>query len=191
MKDRELLPYDSELEKTELDLDYLLRNWKGNTSRSNLKNLHVLDLASGSEQSRYIFTTWIPYFSRICNHHGAHVLAIDIQPQTKTEKFPWIQQDLVNVVLNRGLQNLPILERTRFDIIHSSNFVGMNYCPRLLSQLTYLGISMDEFEVRLIHQSGILLKEGGVMTLDIPNPFSSNPILYTKTQGSIVDLKIN
>jgi len=185
---------DCEADGAVLILDTILRKWKGSdASREMLRTMRVLDLASGSGDSHTIFTTWYPHFSRLCATHGADVVAIDINPQKGDDKtmFTWAQADLVDVVLNQGLQNLQILKERKFDLIHSANFVGRNYYPELLFQLNERGVTMKRFEDNFLEQAGALLAEDGVMTIDTQDPCalsSFQSIFYTKKQDAIIPL---
>jgi len=183
-----------EAERAVLMLESILRRWKGgDTSRDILRTMRVLDLASGSGESHGMLTTWYPHFSRICAAHGADVVAIDINPQKGDDKtmFTWAQVDLVDVVLNQGLQSLQILKERKFDLIHSANFVGRNYYPELLSQLNERGVTMRQFENNFLEQAGTLLAEDGMMTIDTQDTrisFLFQSILYTKKQDVIIPL---
>lgn len=170
-------------------LEEILKVWKNTQDFSVLKNLKVLDLASGAGTSHDNIGSWDPHFSRICALSGAKVIAIDLCPQTAKDLklFKGLTQNLVVAVVENRLHKLPILKNKKFDLIHSSNFIGFNAPPQLEKQLSAIGISQSEFDKMLFDQASKLLAKNGLMMLDIrDNRFDR--VFHTNKQGIIVPL---
>ncbi len=183
------LPIDTIIGLSEAgkDLNLLL----GNSSLDRrpwdeLRGKRVLDLGAGSIHSGSFLKRYPPCFARICAINGAEVIAIDIHPQGEVDNqlFTGVRADLVEVVFGKGLQHHPALKDKKFDLIHSSDFVGLNSSPDLDRQLLNENMFIDIFERRLLFQCAILLAEGGIMTLDIRGEHLL-PIFYRKTNGEI------
>lgn len=157
-------------------LSDIVRKWKGpKVSWSMLKGARVLDLGSGSSEGHR------PHFARLCAINGARVMAIDVNPQSKVDQelFDSIAANLVDVVLDRGLKNLPALKGSEFDIINSTNFVFFNFAPGLDGDLSRRGIEMKQFEEMLFAQTCEVLAVDGIMTLD-QRESNYEQIFYTK-----------
>lgn len=172
------------------DLDFLLNRLlridESCPSWRQLEGVRVLDLAAGSCNTHYSGATYEPHFSRLCAVNGAEVVAIDIRKQSEHDKmlFQPIEADLVQLVQEGQLAEIPELSGRRFDIIHSSAFVGWNPDPQLEGRLgTRTEIAM--FEEKLILECTKLLAEGGVMSHD-DNPIWKGRVSYRKINGSLI-----
>lgn len=173
-----------------LTLDWILKNWKGpDTSWSALEGMTVLDLASGSGHSIIgSLPPWYPHFSRLCAINRAKVTAIDLNPQKGIDEvlFTSVKADLVEAVLGEGgLQSISALRRNKFDLIHTSNFVGVNRPRELENQLYSRGVEGVDFDRAFIQQAGSLLAGNGVMFLDDRDE-KGHRILYAKRGADIV-----
>lgn len=172
-------------------LDYILGKWKGfDAPWSELQGKRVLDLAAGSA-SITPSGVWYPHFSRLCAINGADVTAIDLNPQSGLDKtmFTWASENLVDVVLNGGLQGLQILQGKEFDLIHSANFIGFNFSPQLHDQLMLRGLSRCGFEEAFQDQARRLLTDGGVMSLSRSGSSDHYlPMVHTRRGSSFVQL---
>jgi len=174
------------------NLDHLLLRWEGyDTTWAELKGKKVLELASGSIFSRNFLCTYYPHFSRLCSLNGADVIAMDINPQGKLDQqlFTGVKVDIINLVMEGGLHNHPLLSKATFDIINSTNFVGWNMLPDVEDYLrsTTPRITREEFENKLLKQCAELLSEEGIMTIDTRDR-NYMPIYYVKSEGQLIKL---
>lgn len=141
---------------------FMLKGW------SVLKDMRVLDLASGSGASKNrVGTVWYPHFARFCAINGAKVVAVDINPQQGLDRelFAWAQADLFEAVMNNRLASLPILRGREFDLIHSCAFAGVAPACELEDQCKLAEVTIREFETSMLRQVGVLLAENGTMTI--------------------------
>lgn len=173
------------INNTGLDLEVLMKKWKGEDSWRELEGKKVLDLASGSGLGQ---PQWQPFFARLCANNGAIVTAVDILPQTGSDKklFHGVITDIVKTVMGGRLSQ--VVENINFDIIHSSSFVGVNPSPELQERLERLKIREGDFRQALLDQSFGLLSEGGIISLDEKNPQKKEYISYAKKEGKLVEL---
>lgn len=171
------------INNTGLDLEVLMKKWKGEDSWGELEGKKVLDLASGSGLGQ---PQWQPFFARLCANNGAIVTAVDILPQTGSDKklFHGVTADLIPAVMERKLSE--IVGNERFDIIHSYSFIGFNPSPDLLERLEELKITEIDFVKVLLDQSLNLLTEGGIISLDEKNSVERKTIYHTKKEGKLV-----
>lgn len=182
-----MLPIDldnrSDIIRTARHISTILTIWKGENSWNQLKNMNILDLASGSVYSVGLLKDWLPHFARLCSVNGAKVFALDIEPQSRLDGslFEWAEEDIVQAVMEKQLKNLESIKGRRFNLLNSTNFVGNNPAPGLLECLSGSGINKNEFEEELLRQSGEIIVEGGAVSLD-----RSKNYLYVKTNGKLV-----
>lgn len=166
-----------------IDINNILNRWKGlHVDWSILRGLTILDIGAGSG---YLNP---PHFSRFCAAHDADVTALDIEPQEGLDQklFRSAQVDLVDIVLGKGLSSIPLLLHKRFDLIHASNFIGLNPDPNLIKNLADRQVPFERFESMVFQQTGELLKEGGALSLDFDN--EGLKLLHTKQNGKIIPL---
>lgn len=158
-----------------------------NVPWTELNGLKILDLGSGSVRS----FPWLPYFARICSVNGAEVAAIDRFGQSEQDRklFKSIREDIVELVADGRLKE--VLNGEKFDIVHSSNFVGYNTDPSIYDNyrevLKKRGLKMPfgifEFEDRLVEASKQLVAEGGI--IDLHNKDISAPKYFRKLNGEL------
>ncbi|OGE66033.1 hypothetical protein A3H85_00475 [Candidatus Daviesbacteria bacterium RIFCSPLOWO2_02_FULL_40_8] len=152
----------------------LLRSWNNgvDTPWSELDGVRILDIGSGTADN-YV---WSPYFARICSVNGAEVTAIDINPQIGSDQrlFVNITTDIVSLVAEGKFKEHPLLKNRKFDIINSTNLVGINrylglfdeYDKNCRQKGTWRKFTFCDFEEMLMAECETLLAEGGILDLD-------------------------
>lgn len=163
-----------------LDLDLLMRKWRGIDSWADLWGKRVLDLASGSSDPE-----WPPTFARLCTFNGAYVTVVDIKPQNERDikTFKSITADLVTAVTEGKLGEL--VGEEKYDIIHSSFFVGYNPAPELWMRTVSSKFSIEDFQKLMFCKAFDLLSEGGVISLGEKDS-KGGFIVQTKKDGKPV-----
>ena len=152
-------------------LQITLDKWLGKKAPwFQLKGKNVLDLASGTASG----DGFPPWFSRLCAVFEVNVTAVDIRPQGNTDKraFTCVQADLIESVLGSGLGSIPALAGEKFDLIHSSRFVGFNPDGGAAREIIHRGISLSTFEDMLKDQASELLAPGGYIDISAVYPVS-------------------
>lgn len=156
-------------------IEQFLSDWRGEKGLpwTEMRGVRILDIGSGSDHRK---ARWKesppPWFARICAVLGAEVTALDRFPQGYYDEkiFTGLAVELVPVVYDGGgISQIPELKGGKFDFIHSSNLVGWNYDPSLLSGLTgqqKSAYSPSGFERRLFGQCAQMLEAGGILDLD-------------------------
>jgi hypothetical protein len=127
---------------------------------SNLSNIRILDLFSGSAvvggsySSNDDLQRFAPWFSRTAAHLGADVTAVDIRPQADGEPFRHLVYDLKSPNQTRDL----LKELGDFDVIHVS---GFHYLvpPRFLERWEH---AMQAVIVKHVRAGGALFWCGSV-----------------------------
>jgi SAM-dependent methyltransferase len=143
-----------------LDLENLMRRWKEKDSWGQLQGKRVLDLASGSTND----PKFKPFFARLCAFNGADVTVVDINPQSESDpKISGVTADIIAAVVEGKLTEL--LGFKKFDVIHSSSFIGFNPPMEVLQKLDELKIAEEDFEKEFFNQTFDLLEEGGALSL--------------------------
>ncbi|MFA5770789.1 MAG: hypothetical protein WC894_04835 [Patescibacteria group bacterium] len=140
-------------------LQLILDEWIGPKAPwSTLKGKKVLELASGTETSGYP-----PWFSRLYTVFDAEVIAIDVMHLGEEDRkmFTCVQADLIEIVMGDGLGSIPELKNKKFDLIHSSRFIGFNPPLEVVKELNRRGVTLDEFEMKLTDQAEKLLAPKG------------------------------
>ena len=152
----------------------ILRSWNNgvDTPWSELDGVRILDIGSGTADN-YV---WSPYFARICSVNGAEVTAIDINPQIGSDQrlFVNITTDIVSLVAEGKFKEHPLLKNRKFDIINSTNLVGINrylglfdeYDKNCRQKGTWRKFTFCDFEEMLMAECETLLAEGGILDLD-------------------------
>ena len=163
------------------NLEFLIKKWKGKeNSWGELKGKKVLDLGSGSALGD---PEWQPYFARLCANNGASVTAVDIRHQAESDAklFKAIIADMIPYVMQGNLRDL--VGEEKYDVIHSSEFVGVNPAAELQLMAYESNFPLDDFEKKLFNQCIDLLAEGGIIFLD-----QSGGFYYTKKEGKLLRL---
>ena len=150
-----------------------------------VQGLTILDLGCGSEYS----SNWVrkmmgihdaPNLCRLLSARGANAFGIDLDPASEKDKevYTHIQADLLDYILQEGLQTMPQLQEIKFDIIHSHELVGEFPSPTLEDGLERRGLHIREFRRLLVEQSALMMK---VLLLD--------DITLKKINGQLVPTK--
>lgn len=162
-----------------LNLENLMKKWKGKDSWGELQGKRVLDLASGSTKD----SKYKPYFARLCAFNGADVTVVDINPQSESDpRISGVTADIISAVMGKRLAEL--LDFKKYDVIHSFSFIGFNPPLEVLKRLDELKVADEDFERELFTQAFDLLEEGGVISLGTYTGGEFH--VYTKKEGKAV-----
>ena len=130
-----------------LRIDSLLKNYTGEYPEnwSKVSSLKILDLGCGSARG-YIEP---PTMCRLLAANGAEVYGIDLYKGHEEDQFLYthIVTDLVDIVREGRLAQLPELKGKEFDIINSSRFFGngLNGDSEFYERLSEIGISLTKW----------------------------------------------
>ncbi|RJQ27821.1 hypothetical protein C4577_00660 [Candidatus Parcubacteria bacterium] len=153
-------------------VEYLLWKWKGQNGVVNLNSLQearVLDLGCGTVENGIKFRgSSTPCFCHITALAGAYTVGVDSQKPLHGEAkwFNFAQADLVDIILNKGLQNIPAIKGKTFDIITAKCLLGDLIDPNILFRLHRLGIDSEDFEQSLLSQTRDLLDLDGIIAIN-------------------------
>lgn len=168
----------------------VIKAWKkikeGQPHWSEINGAKILDLGSGSLHSTSPRMTYFPHFTRFAAISGARVTAVDMFRQSHYDEtlFRGLVADLVPLVMEGRLEDIPGLNGDKFDIVHSNNFVGGNPSDRLAARLAGNRIGFEDFEQRLVKESTKLLVEGGI--IDHDQLVEGGNKIYRMTNGILI-----
>lgn len=128
-----------------------------------LSGKEILDIGCGGDG--HVDGGFKPWLARILSAKGAKVTGVDIAPQIPEDAgvYEHIKQDIIPIVMEDGLNQLSQLKGREFDVVNAYRFVGYATSPTLEKALSNQGYTIDMFTQRLLQQSALLVKEGGLI----------------------------